>query len=187
MRKNLNKSLLLGWLMVVPMLALPSCKKNEQSTQPPPKSVAKAKPTVVAVPIQKQLTSAKADISSLFDFKNKKDPFKPFVAALPAAMAPQTRSKMATDLLPIQSYDVSRFVVSGIIVGLKENKALLVDPSGKGYVVKEGMLIGNSDGHITRITASSIEVVERYREDSGHMRTRKTVLTLAKKSKEIAR
>ena len=181
MRKKLSNRQLMGWLMVVSMLALPSCKKNEQSIQPSPKPVVKSKPTVAAVPIQKQLTSATADISSQFDFKNKKDPFKPFMTAAPAAMAPQARAKMATDLLPIQSYDVSRFVVSGIIVGLKENKALLVDPSGKGYVVKEGMLIGNSDGHITRITASSIEVVERYREDSGHVRTRKTVLTLAKK------
>ena len=68
-----------------------------------------------------------------------------------------------------------------MIAGLKENTALIVDPGGRGYVVREGMSIGNSDGRISRITPSAIEVVERYRDDNGHMRKRIITLTLPKK------
>jgi type IV pilus assembly protein PilP len=76
---------------------------------------------------------------------------------------------------------LSKFKVSGIIVGLKENRALVIDPAGKGYVVKKGMLIGDSDGQITDITATSIVVQEKYRDDNGHIKSRTVQLTLPKK------
>ena len=66
-------------------------------------------------------------------------------------------------------------------VGLKENSALIIDPAGKGYVVKQGMLIGNNDGRISKITSSSLDVVESYRDDNGHHRKRTIKLTLPQK------
>jgi type IV pilus assembly protein PilP len=131
--------------------------------------------------VQQQLSSAAAAKPQL-DFRTRTDPFKPFaVVVAPAKTEQQKASRPAVDLLPIQSFEVSKFKVAGIIAGLKENRALLIDPNGKGYVVQEGMLIGSNDGRITRITASSVEVDERFREDSGRVRKRKIVLTLAKK------
>jgi len=76
---------------------------------------------------------------------------------------------------------VNKVRVSGIITGLKENTALIIDPAGKGYVVREGMLIGINDGRINRITPSAIEVVEQYRDDNGHLRKRNILLALPKK------
>lgn len=142
------------------------------------KSVVKA-----AVPVQKQQSSAQATAAALnFDFKAKKDPFKPFLIPVEPSASKTVAAKVRTkDQLPIQSYEVDKFTVSGIITGFKENKALLIDPAGKGYVVRQGMLIGNGGGHITKITSSSIEVLEQFRDDSGHARKRKIVLQLAKK------
>ena len=97
------------------------------------------------------------------------------------ASARPAASARTADLLPIQIYDVSKFKVSGIIVGLKANSALIIDPAGKGYVVKEGMLIGNNDGRISKITASSLEVAESYRDDNGHLSKRTIKLTLPQK------
>jgi type IV pilus assembly protein PilP len=166
--------------MVVSMLTLPSCKKDEPPA-PPVKPAALVKVVAPPVPVQKQASSVKSELTPSMDFIAKKDPFKPFVTAEPAVKAPKVALSKAADLLPIQSFEVTKFKVSGIIAGLQENKALLVDPAGKGYVVKEGMLIGNNDGRITRITASSVEVVERYRANNGKLHTRKTVISLSKK------
>jgi type IV pilus assembly protein PilP len=111
-----------------------------------------------------------------------KDPFKPFVS--PQAQIAKPSASVATtstnELLPIQSYELSKFKVVGIIVGLKENRALVIDPAGKGYVVKQGMLIGSNNGHISRITGTSIEVVESYN-DNGHVRKRTSKLYLPQK------
>ena len=170
----------LFFMALIPVFA--GCKKKEEpSVQPAAQAKSAVKP---AAPVQKQQSSAQATATALnFDFKSKKDPFKPFLmpvepSASKSAAAVKVRIK---DQLPIQSYEVGKFTVSGIITGLKENKALLIDPAGKGYVVRQGMLIGNGGGHISKITPSSIEVLEQFRDESGHARKRKIVLQLAKK------
>ncbi len=139
-------------------------------------------------PVQKQVSSLKGDRNQTanYDFAKKKDPFKPFIE--PAASPKQVPEiRKSRDALPIQSYDVTNFKVSGIIVGLRENSALVVDPTGKGYVVKQGMQIGNNNGYINRITPTSLEVIEQFRDDRGHVQKRTVKLTLPQKSKEAPR
>ena len=150
-----------------------------QPPQPKP-AVKPSKPASV----QLQASSAKAVgvAEPQLDFTNKKDPFKPYAAEpAPQAQAKPVGAVRTGDLLPIQSYDVNKFKIAGIITGLKENTALITDPAGRGYVVREGMLIGISDGRISRITPSAIEVIEQYRDDNGHLRKRNIILTLPKK------
>jgi type IV pilus assembly protein PilP len=69
----------------------------------------------------------------------------------------------------------------GIITGLKENSALVVDPGGKAYVVKSGMEIGKNGGQIHKISNTSIEVIEQYRDENGKIRKRTVKLTLPRK------
>lgn len=172
--------------------AASGCKKDGDSPPSPPAPVpaphkAEVKPTAV---VQKAVSTAKVGQAlTPFSFKSRKDPFKPLIAPPEpaAAKAPSPVKRKAVDALPIQSYEASRFVVTGIITGLKENKALLVDPAGKGYVVKTGMLIGDNGGHVTKITPSYLEVSEQYIDGKKHTKIRKIVLPLAKKSKEISR
>jgi len=172
--------------LLILLLALSAgCKKEEAPAPPPPPKPAQPAPAAKpAAPVQQQLSSAAKLGSSL---TLKKDPFKPFLVpqtAAPAAPGPagaRPGGSPAADLLPIQSFEVSKFKVSGIVVGLRENKALVVDPSGKGYVVQVGMQIGNANGRISRITSSTVEVVERSREPGGRVKSRTIVLTLAKK------
>jgi len=187
MRKNRNSSLLAAALLLALALALPGCSKTEDKSQTPaPNQAAPAKSGAVPnAKVQKQISSASAPPVSL-DFHNRTDPFKPYapVVAAPQVPAPKgesVASRVASDQLPIQSFEVSRFKVSGIVAGLKENRALIVDPNGKGYVVQQGMQIGNSNGRITRITPSGIEVVESFKDEQGKSRKRTIVLTLAKK------
>jgi len=184
MRKNRNSSLLAAVLLLA--LALPGCSKTEDKSQAPATSpAASAKPAVAPSKVQKQISSASVTPAQL-DFHNRTDPFKPYapvVAApqLPASKGELPASRLSADQLPIQAFEVSRFKVAGVIAGLRENRALLLDPNGKGYVVQQGMQIGNGNGRITKITASGIEVVESFRDEQGKSRKRTIVLTLAKK------
>lgn len=160
------------------------------TTVPPANSQAKtavadAKPAVGKPEVQKQVSSARISpppggIS--LDFSNRRDPFRTYVQAPAAQKAGRgVSTKPARDLLPIQSFDTERFKVSGIIAGIRENSALVIDPNGKGYVVKEGMLIGSNDGRIKKITASTVEVEESYRDDNGKVRKRSVKLALTRK------
>ena len=165
---------LIAWLSITV-----GCKQNEP---PPPPLAVHSTAVKVRPPVQKQQSTVKAteNLAPTSDFSNRKDPFKPFVAPQAQAARPIASAK-AADLLPIQSYDLSKFKVAGIIVGLKENRALVIDPTGKGYVLKQGMLIGDNDGRISRITATTVEVVENYRDDNGRISKRTVKLTLPQK------
>lgn len=183
MKRNLNSTRHAAAFLLLAMLL--GCSKKETPVAPPqPKKVQPATPAVQPVaPVQKQLSSA-ANLGTNLDFKHRNDPFKAFAPAVEISQPVRTgqpNARVSSDLLPIQSFEVSKFKVVGIIAGLKDNRALLIDPGGKGYVVQVGMAIGSNDGRITRITASSVEVMERFKDDTGRFKKRKVVLTLAKK------
>ena len=138
-----------------------------------------------AKPVQKQTSSASrlpAAAENQFDFSNKKDPFKPFVAIAPEhKVSPGASKKGERDSLPIHSYELSQFKVIGIIIGGRDNKAMVTDPGGKSYVLTSGMSIGRNEGRISAIDMSGIEVIEQYRDDNGRVRKEKTKLALPRK------
>jgi type IV pilus assembly protein PilP len=113
------------------------------------------------------------------DFLLKKDPFKPFIIEATRSLPPK-KNRFGL-VLPILNYEVNQFQVKGIITGFKENSALILDPTGKPYVVKTGMEIGRNDGKITKITNNYIEVFEQYRDESGKLNKNIIKLTLPKK------
>jgi type IV pilus assembly protein PilP len=182
MKRKLNSALAASLMLAM----LAGCKKEQPPAPPSPPPKAKPAPTAAppAPAVQKQLSSNVQQPGGNLEFGKRTDPFKPFAQApaVPAAPAPGAAAPARSgDFLPIQSFEVSKFKVVGIVAGLKENRALLVDPAGKGYVVAVGTQIGPNDGRITRITPSAVEVVERYRQENGRYKKRKVVLPLAKK------
>jgi type IV pilus assembly protein PilP len=181
MKRNLNSLLYAATLLSV--LVLPGCSK-EKPQAPTPSQAPQAKTAGAPVlAVHKPISSASAAAPQL-DFSRRNDPFKPFapvIAPVPVPKGDQHSVHPAADQLPIQSFEVSKFKVAGIIAGLTANRALILDPNGKGYVVQEGMLIGSSNGRITRITSTSVEVAESFKDERGRLKKRTTVLLLAKK------
>jgi len=161
------------------------CKKEGA---PPPQNAQPPKP---AAAVQKPLSGAKSSVQKTIstartpgpiDFSTKKDPFKPAVTApLPTDKKAELPARKAGDLLPIQSYETEKFKVVGIITGINENRALMIDPAGKAYVVRRGMAVGNSDGIVAKVNPNSVEIVEKFRDDDGHVRKRTVKLTLTRK------
>jgi type IV pilus assembly protein PilP len=163
------------------------CNKKEQ-----PAPV--AAPSVPAQVTQQQVKAAQKPISSAtvkplsaptvnqFDFSGKKDPFKPDIA-LKTVTAPSQAdiNKMTQGGLPIHSFDVSQFKLIGIVTGGKENQAMVVDPNGKGYVLKTGMTIGKNDGRIMAVNINGVEIVEQFKDDSGRVRKENIRITLPRK------
>jgi type IV pilus assembly protein PilP len=148
------------------------CSKEEPAPPPPPPK----KPAVVK---QQQMSSAKVTVTGpLFDFTSRRDPFKPAIIEV----KPDEKRAKVKGALPIQNFDLGQFRVTGIIVGLKENFAQVVDPTGKAYTLRKGMVIGTNNGRIVAITPTYIEVAERVVEDSGKVKNRTERLVIPKKN-----
>ncbi len=67
---------------------------------------------------------------------------------------------VAGPIFPLENYDLSQLKLVGIIWEVRAPKAMLLDPSGKGYVVKVGDRVGRHNGHVAKIRESEIVIVE---------------------------
>jgi type IV pilus assembly protein PilP len=182
LQRNNNAILLAVILMCA--LIITACNKKQQQSPVSDQSQQPKASAVQPKPVQKQASSAlrlPPPLVNQFDFSNKKDPFKPFVAVKEPNKSPDSIKTSLRNSLPIHSFDVSQFKLIGIITGGRENQAMVTDPGGKGYVLKVGMLIGKNDGKITAISSSGVNVLEQFKDDNGRVRKEIIKLTLPRK------
>jgi type IV pilus assembly protein PilP len=183
LQRNSHTSMIAEVLMCALLLAACS-KKQEQAPAPAPARPPKA---VIAQPkpVQKQASSAISlppSPTNQFDFSNKKDPFKPFVAVKAETKSlSESMKKNQRNALPIHSFDVTQFKLIGIITGGRENQAMVTDPGGKGYVLKVGMSIGKNEGKIISISSQGVGVLEQFKDENGKVRKENIILTLPRK------
>jgi type IV pilus assembly protein PilP len=52
--------------------------------------------------------------------------------------------------------------VVAVVWGTQRPRALVTDPSGRGYVVQEGTKVGKNDGQVIRIGDTTMLVRETY-------------------------
>lgn len=165
-----------------------SMKPGEQVAEKGPTAKAeplisekKPGPEVPAEGISKRL-------AHLYDPTGKLDPFQSvFVAeAQQAAEAKEKAIEEGLPLTPLQQVELSQLKLVGIIVSAAGNKALVEDPSGKGYVVTEGMYVGPNLGRVKKILNEVVIVEEEVRDFvSGRMKRQTTELRLQKKLGDV--
>jgi len=89
-----------------------------------------------------------------YDRLGRRDPFRSFILD-------RLRDDDETKG-PLEEYDLSQLEVAGMVWRGAKRRALVMDPSGQGYVVEEGDKIGKNDGRVLGIDDSTIKVREEY-------------------------
>lgn len=146
--------------------ALPG-KPIQPPPPPPVLPVTPASPSSVPPSANRMEVSRPADLLSgvIEDYTyvptGKRDPFLPYEAAnqgYGAALGP---------VFPLQKFDLDQLKIVGIIWDVRHPKAMIVDPTGKGYVVKVNEKIGRNNGYVARIREGEIVVVESFTNNDG--------------------
>lgn len=88
-----------------------------------------------------------------YDPKSRRDPFQSLTRMVKA-------DKTRAELPPLQRVQLSDLKLLGIMWGGYGYYGLVQTPDGKGYTVKEGMLMGTNNGVIATITDKAIIVSE---------------------------
>lgn len=147
-----------------PKAELPA-KKEEQA-----KADKKTKPDA-AKPEQK------AEAQYVYDSAGKPDPFVPLITEETSAKsaAPQ---RSTTPMTPLQKYDLNELKLVAIVAKAMSMTAVLEDPAGFGYIVKEGTLVGKNDGVIKKITGDSLVVEEQIFSTLGNLEPKISTLTI---------
>ena len=103
----------------------------------------------------------------VYDATNKRDPFRSFVLEEAARRNKGERG-------PLEQFELGQLQLQAVVWGTDKPRALVTDPQGRGYIVKEGTPIGKSSGQITRIGQDMVVVREVY-EDTLGGRTEKDI------------
>jgi type IV pilus assembly protein PilP len=140
----------------------PSPVKPETATPPVGAANEPPKPTgaVVAPPtVAPSSPLAEALDGYSYDPKSRRDPFQSLTKAI--------KKEQMLDVPPLQRYQLSDVKILGIIWGGYGYHALIQTPDGKGYTVKEGMLMGTNNGVIKTITDKAVVITEPAVDFSG--------------------
>jgi type IV pilus assembly protein PilP len=100
-----------------------------------------------------------------YDPVGRRDPFRSFILD-------RLKEEDAETKGPLEEYDLSQLEVAGMVWRGNKRRALVIDPSGQGYVVEEGDKIGKNDGRVLEIGDSMMRVREEYVDFHGEKTTK---------------
>ena len=122
-----------------------------------------------------------------YDPRGKLDPFKSlFATETERLVGTRTVKKKRLPLTPLQRIDLGQLKLVGVILSPTGNKALVEEPSGKGYIISRGTYVGTNFGRVTRVLKDKV-IVEEEAEDflSGKMKLHKRELRFPKRVGDV--
>ena len=170
-------------------------KQAPQAVKPkPPLQQAKAEPPLPEKKPMTQLSETSPEpigeevgkkLAYAYDPKGKLDPFRPIFAPEREGVASakkKGKKKKRPPPTPLQRVDLVHLNLVGIIISATGNKALVQDPSGKGYVITKGTYVGKDFGRVKQILNDRV-IVEEEVEDfsSGEMKPQTRELRLRRR------
>ena len=111
-----------------------------------------------------------------YDPSGKPDPFRSYIRQLVDVEEELTS--------PLQRFDLSQLLVTGILWNSDDPRALIQDPSGKGYIVQTDAAIGKNRGRIVGIEDNRIIIKETYVDFQDQATTKEVDLYLYERGEE---
>jgi type IV pilus assembly protein PilP len=100
----------------------------------------------------------------------KRDPFRSFVL--------DEVKERRVGRGPLEQFDLGQLKVVAVVWSTGRARALVQDPSGRGYIVQQGTPIGKNDGRITQISDGEVVVKETYVDYLGEQTTKDIALRI---------
>jgi type IV pilus assembly protein PilP len=97
----------------------------------------------------------------------KRDPFRSFILE-------QAKNHDIRDRGPLEQFELAQLALQAVVWDTPRPRALVTDPSGRGYIVAEGTPIGKNEGVVTKIADNLVVVRETYVDYLGE-RTEKDI------------
>lgn len=129
-------------------------KKSEKKTDAP-----------IAAPVAETTTE---DVAYHYDPTGKRDPFRSFI-----------QDRVSEDgQTPLERFDLTQLELTAIVWGVDAPRAVIKDPAGRGYIVREGTKVGKNKGRIVAISDNLVKVKETYVNGLGQATTKAVEIRL---------
>lgn len=106
---------------------------------------------------------ARSEATYRYDPTGKRDPFRSYVLE---------EKKEEAKRGPLEQFDLGQLEVTAVVFDAEKPRALVLDPSGRGYIVAKGTRIGKNSGEIVSIDDSMVVVQETYVDHRGEPTTK---------------
>lgn len=161
-----------GYLSIVFVSsALISAAQSQQQIQPPteaPIPAEMANPNPVTnlesnEPSDDQYVPSMINTEGyVYDPSGRRDPFKP---SLPQLNAGGQEGVISAD--PLQTFDLGQYKLVAIVWDVKNPRAMVKDPQGKTFTIKNQTKIGRNNGFVSMIREGAVLVVEPTIAENG--------------------
>jgi type IV pilus assembly protein PilP len=105
-----------------------------------------------------------------YDPRNKRDPFRSYLFA--------SDTGDDENFGPLGDFEVGQLELSAVIWDAQNPRALILDPGGRAYIVREGSQIGKNSGQVIHIGDNLILVKETYENFAGERTTKDVELRI---------
>jgi len=129
------------------------------------------KPVPESISEQEDTDYAAAEQDYFYDPRGKRDPFRSF--QLVDENRPDVR-----EFGPLEDFELGQLELSAVIWDANNPRALILDPGGRAYIVREGSQIGKNSGQIIHIGDNLVLVKETYENLAGERTTKDVELRI---------
>ena len=109
------------------------------------------------------------EIDFVYQARGRRDPFR---------SAFWVQAIRDTPRGPLEQYELGQLAVSAIVWETDRPRALVADPTGSAYVVREGSKVGKNDGLVIHIGDNLVLVKETYIDFAGEQSTKDVELRI---------
>ncbi len=106
----------------------------------------------------------------------KPDPFRPLLAD--SSIKIKSPARDTAFLTPLQKYELVDLKLVAVVVLDGEPTAMLEDPTGYGYVIRKGVLVGPNDGVVERVTPTGLIIKEKIYNSVGEFEPKISTITI---------
>ena len=115
---------------------------------------------------------ASGDRDYFYDPRGKRDPFRSF--RFVDEEAPQKK-----EFGPLGEFEIGQLELSAVIWDATNPRALVLDPGGRSYIIREGSQIGKNNGQVIHIGDNLVLVKETYENFAGEKTTKDVELRIS--------
>jgi type IV pilus assembly protein PilP len=113
---------------------------------------------------------ADVDQDYFYDPRNKRDPFRSYRFV--------GESAAEKSFGPLGDFELGQLELSAVIWDATNPRALILDPGGRSYIVREGSQIGKNSGQVIHIGDNLVLVKETYENFAGERTTKDVELRI---------
>jgi type IV pilus assembly protein PilP len=110
-------------------------------------------------------------VDYVYDPTDKRDPFKSYFMMNQKALQTQPAG-------PLEQFELAQLSVTALVWDANQPRALVADPRGQSFIVREGSRIGKNSGRVIHIGDELVLVKETYVDFSGEQTTKDVELRI---------